>query len=74
MGLGTWSECPELGVVGDMLASPDFGITTSVLVMQQQILHGEKINKRMKRPAVMSLETIHEPAFNRPSTSTALSE
>ncbi|MCD9645901.1 hypothetical protein HAX54_035257 [Datura stramonium] len=36
MGLGEWSECPELGVVGDFLASPDVGITASVLVVQQQ--------------------------------------
>lgn len=52
--LGTWSECPELGIVGDMLASSDFGITTSVFVVQQQRLHPEKINKRMMRPTVMS--------------------
>ncbi|XP_077231312.1 cation/H(+) antiporter 15-like isoform X2 [Tasmannia lanceolata] len=33
-----WSECPELGVTGDFLASPDFmdGMV-SVLVVQQQI-------------------------------------
>lgn len=35
-GLTDWSECPELGPVGDLLASPDFGVpVTSVLVMQQ---------------------------------------
>lgn len=37
-GLHQWSECPELGVVGDMLASPDFGGTSTVLVVQQQRL------------------------------------
>ncbi|KAJ0102817.1 hypothetical protein Patl1_06703 [Pistacia atlantica] len=36
VGLGAWSECPELGVIGDMLASPDFPTTASVLVVQQQ--------------------------------------
>ncbi|GFZ01718.1 cation/hydrogen exchanger 14 [Actinidia rufa] len=33
-GLTEWSECPELGVIGDMLASSDFRF--SVLVVQQQ--------------------------------------
>ncbi|KAM7275418.1 hypothetical protein ACFE04_017284 [Oxalis oulophora] len=36
VGLDEWSECLELGVMGDMLASPDFGIKASVLVIQQQ--------------------------------------
>ncbi|XP_042515404.1 cation/H(+) antiporter 15-like [Macadamia integrifolia] len=35
-GLTEWNECPELGVIGDMLASPDFGTTSSILVVQQQ--------------------------------------
>ncbi|CAM8955403.1 unnamed protein product [Rhodiola kirilowii] len=34
-GLEDWSECPELGVVGDMVTSMDFGSTASVLVVQQ---------------------------------------
>ncbi|CAA7395291.1 unnamed protein product [Spirodela intermedia] len=34
-GLTDWSECPELGVIGDLLASSDFGATVSVLVVQQ---------------------------------------
>ncbi|KAK9283525.1 hypothetical protein L1049_011772 [Liquidambar formosana] len=42
-GLDEWSECPELGVIGDMLASPDFGITASVLVVQQQRV-GRNVN------------------------------
>ncbi|XP_057789802.1 cation/H(+) antiporter 14-like [Salvia miltiorrhiza] len=33
-GINEWSECPELGVIGDMLATPDFHF--SVLVVQQQ--------------------------------------
>ncbi|CAI0542743.1 unnamed protein product [Linum tenue] len=36
MGLTEWSEFPELGVVGDLLASPDLETKTSVLVVQQQ--------------------------------------
>ncbi|WOL08898.1 hypothetical protein Cni_G17651 [Canna indica] len=34
-GLTEWSECPELGPIGDMLASTDFGTEASVLVLQQ---------------------------------------
>lgn len=34
-GLNEWSECPELGVIGDLLASGDFATTVSVLVIQQ---------------------------------------
>ncbi|XP_058787630.1 cation/H(+) antiporter 15-like isoform X1 [Vicia villosa] len=39
-GLDQWSECPELGVIGDMLASPDFVTKASLLVVQQQIMGG----------------------------------
>ncbi|XP_073061896.1 cation/H(+) antiporter 14-like [Primulina eburnea] len=35
-GLTEWSECPELGFIGDMLATSDFHF--SVLVVQQQPL------------------------------------
>ncbi|WOL08897.1 hypothetical protein Cni_G17650 [Canna indica] len=34
-GLTEWTECPELGPIGDMLASRDFGAAASVLVLQQ---------------------------------------
>lgn len=34
-GMSDWEECPELGVVGDLLASMDFDIKSSVLVIQQ---------------------------------------
>ncbi|KAG2711613.1 hypothetical protein I3760_04G084700 [Carya illinoinensis] len=36
-GLTDWSECPELGAIGDLLASADFAATVSVLVVQQFI-------------------------------------
>ncbi|KAL6580226.1 Cation/H(+) antiporter 15 [Orobanche minor] len=36
-GLTDWSECPELGAIGDLLASPDFAATYSVLVVQQYV-------------------------------------
>ncbi|WOG86266.1 hypothetical protein DCAR_0205467 [Daucus carota subsp. sativus] len=36
-GLTDWSECPELGPIGDLLASSDFAATVSVLVVQQYV-------------------------------------
>ncbi|KAJ1263323.1 hypothetical protein BS78_09G175100 [Paspalum vaginatum] len=35
-GLSDWSECPELGVIGDLLASSDFDTPYSVIIMKQQ--------------------------------------
>ncbi|KAF6161176.1 hypothetical protein GIB67_007817 [Kingdonia uniflora] len=35
-GLTEWSEFPELGIFGDILATPDFEGVASVLVVQQQ--------------------------------------
>ncbi|XP_074299786.1 cation/H(+) antiporter 2-like [Silene latifolia] len=35
MGMSDWEECPELGNVGDLLASSDFDPNLSVLVIQQ---------------------------------------
>ncbi|KAL3650322.1 hypothetical protein CASFOL_006725 [Castilleja foliolosa] len=60
-GLGAWSECPELGVVGDILASQDFQGTASVLVVQQQRLPGEKLKDRLMRPVVTNHESLHDP-------------
>lgn len=34
-GMSDWEEFPELGKVGDFLASPEFDISGSVLVVQQ---------------------------------------
>lgn len=39
-GLTDWSECPELGAIGDLLASSDFETTASVLVMHQYVEQG----------------------------------
>ncbi|XP_014521686.1 cation/H(+) antiporter 15-like [Vigna radiata var. radiata] len=36
-GLTNWSEFPELGVIGDFLASPDLESRASILVVQQQV-------------------------------------
>lgn len=34
-GLAEWSECPELGPIGDLLLTSEFSSTASVLVVQQ---------------------------------------
>lgn len=34
-GMSDWEECPELGKVGDFLASSDFDLCGSVLIVQQ---------------------------------------
>ncbi|XP_075521880.1 cation/H(+) antiporter 24-like [Primulina tabacum] len=41
-GFSSWSESNELGVIGEYVASEDFGSTASVLVIQQQILREEE--------------------------------
>ncbi|XP_059669305.1 cation/H(+) antiporter 15-like [Cornus florida] len=45
IGLDAWSECPELGVVGDLLASPDLETTASILVVQQQRIGGNLVGR-----------------------------
>ncbi|XP_058080701.1 cation/H(+) antiporter 15-like [Magnolia sinica] len=37
VGLTDWSDCPELGAMGDLLASIDFAAMASVLVVQQYL-------------------------------------
>ncbi|XP_047320572.1 cation/H(+) antiporter 27-like [Impatiens glandulifera] len=44
-GLFEWCEMKELGVVGDMLLSPDFKSNASVLVIQQQASMGDQEEK-----------------------------
>lgn len=39
-GLSEWSESEELGPIGDYVSSQDFSVSTSVLVVQQQVLRG----------------------------------
>ncbi|GMI66991.1 CATION EXCHANGER 1 [Hibiscus trionum] len=34
-GLSDWEECPELGSVGDLLASPEMNFNGSLLVIQR---------------------------------------
>ncbi|KAI4328636.1 hypothetical protein L6164_020972 [Bauhinia variegata] len=48
-GLTDWSECPELGAIGDLLASSDFAATASVLVVHQFIglgTHGDGLESQ----------------------------
>ncbi|CAN6336535.1 unnamed protein product [Urochloa humidicola] len=40
-GMADWTECPELGPVGDLLASRDFQTTASVLVLQAYARPGD---------------------------------
>ncbi|CAM8879611.1 unnamed protein product [Rhodiola kirilowii] len=35
-GMSDWEECPELGKIGDLLASEELDIRSSVLVIQQK--------------------------------------
>ncbi|RWW09371.1 hypothetical protein BHE74_00024926 [Ensete ventricosum] len=37
LGMSIWREYPELGVIGDLLASTNFGGRVSTLVVQQQV-------------------------------------
>lgn len=34
-GMSDWEECPELGLVGDLLASSELDISGSILVIQR---------------------------------------
>ncbi|KAI4306511.1 hypothetical protein L6164_029782 [Bauhinia variegata] len=49
-GHDQWSECPELGVLGDMLASQDFITKASVLVVQQQRTGGMLVKQATNTP------------------------
>ncbi|CAL9146675.1 unnamed protein product [Musa hybrid cultivar] len=55
-GLTLWSEYPELGPIGDMLVSADFGTQASVLVVQQYV-SGE---------AVVAMESTAEQESPKP--------
>ncbi|XP_030534656.1 cation/H(+) antiporter 15-like [Rhodamnia argentea] len=67
-GLEQWSECPELGVIPDMLASPDFESTASVLVIQQQRIGGALMAGHAMQPAM------HHPRDQAFAPSTVLQD
>lgn len=46
-GHDPWSECQELGVIGDMLASPNFVTKASLLVVQQQRIRGRVVKSQV---------------------------
>ncbi|XP_051115102.1 cation/H(+) antiporter 15-like [Andrographis paniculata] len=50
VGLSEWSECPELGTIGDLLASSDFAATNSVLVIQRYAPADEYEEEMMGSP------------------------
>ncbi|KAL6959888.1 hypothetical protein U1Q18_040037 [Sarracenia purpurea var. burkii] len=45
-GMSDWEECPELGTVGDLLASSDFDVSGSVLVIQQHRISRSEDDER----------------------------
>ncbi|XP_010418763.1 PREDICTED: cation/H(+) symporter 13 [Camelina sativa] len=65
-GLTDWSECPELGVIGDMLTSPDFHF--SVLVVHQQQGDSLAMDESYKLPKVEHHQkigdTVMQPRFS----------
>ncbi|KAJ7963905.1 Cation/H(+) antiporter like [Quillaja saponaria] len=63
-GLEQWSECPEPVVVGDMLASQDFGIKASVLVMQQQRIRGKLVNHNKHAIPNERDQLVHDVPFD----------
>ncbi|XP_057962321.1 cation/H(+) antiporter 28 [Malania oleifera] len=40
-GLNDWNQCPELGLIGNMLSESSFTATASLLIIQQHHLRGE---------------------------------
>ncbi|XVF52594.1 hypothetical protein PTKIN_Ptkin05aG0031000 [Pterospermum kingtungense] len=41
IGLQEWSEFPEIGIIGDLLSSADFGGSYSLMIVQQQKIANE---------------------------------
>lgn len=66
LGLAEWNECPELGIIGDMLSSSDFGGSASILVIQQHRLGHKPLSTR----ALKTLDkerTSHEVSYDEAS-------
>lgn len=63
-GLTDWSECPELGAIGDLLASSDFAATVSVLVVQQYVGLGPQADEVGTPSTPDSPNAHHEDMFN----------
>ncbi|KAE9587738.1 hypothetical protein Lal_00022011 [Lupinus albus] len=58
-GHDEWSECKELGIIGDMLASQDFVTKASVLVVQQQ-----RIKKKLIKHTVTPMTNQRDYSVN----------
>ncbi|KAG4982184.1 hypothetical protein JHK87_026933 [Glycine soja] len=52
LGHDEWSECEELGVIGDMLPSPNFVTKASLLVVQQQRIRGRFVKHNVNASLV----------------------
>ncbi|WJX28378.1 hypothetical protein P8452_17107 [Trifolium repens] len=50
-----WADCPELGVIGDMLASNSFGSNSSILVVQQYGFGGVHFKTKSQNDDIESL-------------------
>lgn len=61
VGLKEWTECPELGPVGDILVSSDFSMVVSVLVIQQYVPEGPQ-----QAPAASIRQGMESPMNNQP--------
>ncbi|XP_027337562.1 cation/H(+) antiporter 15-like [Abrus precatorius] len=59
-GHDQWSECPELGVIGDMLASQDFVTKASVLVVQQQRIRGRFVKQSLNAMPNQRDQLVHD--------------
>ncbi|KAM7258413.1 hypothetical protein ACFE04_014154 [Oxalis oulophora] len=63
-GLTEWSEYPELGHIGDMLASSDLKCQISVLVVQQQIFGNDNTSKKFSDdPISIDMPLNHSKIF-----------
>ncbi|CAL5437043.1 unnamed protein product [Camellia sinensis] len=65
-GLTDWSECPELGAIGDLLASSDFAATMSVLVVQQYLGNGHGDGLEMPNSPIQHHEQYSNFSSHRP--------
>ncbi|KAK7311174.1 hypothetical protein RJT34_09139 [Clitoria ternatea] len=68
-GHDQWSKCPELGVIGDMLASQDFDTKASVLVVQHQRLRGRFLKHTFTSWPNQRDQLIHDVPMHEMSSS-----
>ncbi|KAK9134628.1 hypothetical protein Syun_013958 [Stephania yunnanensis] len=70
-GLNDWSECPELGTIGDILASPDFALPVSVLVVQQYVGESTQVeelitpNSPSRQKDILSILNVHHRSLRQ---------